>query len=96
MIDFDGFDWDDGNWPKCGKHGVAQEEIEKLFRAPSLRVEPAPAGHAGEHRWVAIGMGPHTNRWILVIFTTRGPEPKLRPLSARFMHQHEVLRYVRG
>ncbi|TBN45900.1 BrnT family toxin, partial [Paracoccus sediminis] len=21
-----GFDWDDGNWPKCGKHGVSRAE----------------------------------------------------------------------
>jgi uncharacterized protein len=26
-----GFDWDDGNWPKCGKHGVTKNEIESLF-----------------------------------------------------------------
>ena len=25
-----GFDWDDGNWPKCGKHGVSREEIEQV------------------------------------------------------------------
>jgi len=24
-----GFDWDDGNWPKCGKHGVSRTEIEQ-------------------------------------------------------------------
>ncbi len=26
-----GFDWDDGNWPKCAKHGVTKNEIESLF-----------------------------------------------------------------
>ena len=31
-MEFDGFDWDDGNWPKCGKHGVGQAEIEALLR----------------------------------------------------------------
>jgi uncharacterized protein len=27
----DGFDWDSGNWLKCGKHGVAREEIEQVL-----------------------------------------------------------------
>ena len=27
----DGFDWNDGNWPKCGKHGVSGAEIEERF-----------------------------------------------------------------
>ena len=26
-----GFDWDDGNWPKCGKHRVSREEIEQVL-----------------------------------------------------------------
>ncbi len=30
---FGGFDWDSGNWPKCGKHGVSKEEIEELFHS---------------------------------------------------------------
>ena len=25
------FDWDEGNWPKCGKHGVSRSEIERMF-----------------------------------------------------------------
>ena len=28
---FDGFDWDDGNWPKCARHGLSKEEIESVF-----------------------------------------------------------------
>ena len=35
---FLGFEWDEGNWPKCGKHGVTREEIELLFA--SARVAP--------------------------------------------------------
>jgi hypothetical protein len=23
-----GIQWDGGNWPKCGKHGMSREEIE--------------------------------------------------------------------
>jgi len=29
-----GFDWDEGNLPKCLKHGVSQDEIEDVFRHP--------------------------------------------------------------
>ena len=35
---FTGFEWDDGNWPKCGKHGVTREEIEQFFS--SAKVAP--------------------------------------------------------
>jgi uncharacterized DUF497 family protein len=35
-----GFDWDDGNWPKCGKHGVSREEIERLFLEGHALVAP--------------------------------------------------------
>jgi len=30
-MDITGFDWDDGNWPKCGKHGLSREHIQRLF-----------------------------------------------------------------
>ena len=96
MIDFDRFEWDDGNWPKCGTHGVTKEEIELLFRSASLRVEPVPKELSVEPRWIAIGLGPQTARWILVVFTSRGPEPKVRALGARFMHQKEILKHVTG
>ena len=26
-----GFEWDQGNWPKCGKHGVSRAEIEYVL-----------------------------------------------------------------
>lgn len=26
-----GFDWDDGNWPKCARHGLTKAEIEEVF-----------------------------------------------------------------
>lgn len=29
--DISGYDWDDGNYQKCQKHGVSIEEIETLF-----------------------------------------------------------------
>ena len=33
------FEWDEGNWPKCGKHGVSKDEIEDIFESdPRLSV----------------------------------------------------------
>ena len=47
-----GFDWDQGNWPKCGKHGVSREEIEQvLLNSPAVMPDP----HQNEPRMRAIG-----------------------------------------
>lgn len=32
----DGFDWNEWNWPKCGKHGVSREEIEAMLLSNPL------------------------------------------------------------
>ena len=40
----DGFDWDDGNWPKCAKHGLTKEDIESVFATDSVSVFPAKEG----------------------------------------------------
>jgi len=38
-----GVDWDDGNWPKCGKHGVSLEEIEQVLPGnPAVMPDPDP------------------------------------------------------
>jgi len=31
-----GFEWDEGNWPKCGKHGVSKDEIEHVLSSGPL------------------------------------------------------------
>jgi len=50
----DGFDWDEGNWPKCGGHGLTREEIEDVFlHAPD--VFPDVAHSTTETRHLAIG-----------------------------------------
>ena len=85
-----GFDWDEGNWPKCGKHGVTKAEIESLFgNRPSLYLDPNHSD--SEQRYRAIGSGV-SNRYILVAFTFRNQNANryLRPISARYMHQKEV------
>ncbi len=50
---FLGFEWDEGNWPKCGKHGVTREEIEHLFT--SARVAPDLMHSQQETRYIAVG-----------------------------------------
>ncbi len=86
-----GFEWDDGNWPKCGKHGVSQDEIEEMFLgAPAVMADPNPK----ELRQRAIGKTAN-GRYVFVVFVYRlvGGNVKIRPISARFMHQREIDRY---
>lgn len=86
-----GFDWDEGNWPKCGKHGVSREEIEQvLSSSPAVMPDPFP----DEPRMRAIGKTT-AGRYVFVVFMLRGIEnsTKLRPISARFMHQKEIIHY---
>jgi uncharacterized protein len=92
LFDFDGFDWDDGNWPKCGSHGLEPYQIEAVFNDPDLVVAPDAAHSVAEQRWIAVGRTVTSGHWTLVIFTRRGRA--IRPVSARYMHRKEVLRYV--
>jgi len=88
-----GFDWDDGNWPKCGKHGVSREEIEYvLLNEPVIRVDPYPH----EQRMRAIGKTA-IGRYVFLVFVFRGMggRMKLRPVSARYMHLKEVSNHAR-
>jgi uncharacterized protein len=89
-----GFDWDDSNWPKCGKHGVSKAEIEGLFFASPLTFPDS--GHSKtEERFKAIGKSIN-GRFVYVNFVLRKSymrETLIRPISARFMHQKEIDRY---
>jgi uncharacterized protein len=90
-----GFQWDDGNWPKCGKHGVSLNEIEAV-----LAGEPAvfldKGSDASEQRFNAVGRTP-SGRYVFVAFTLRTADGAqvIRPISARYMHAREVKRYER-
>lgn len=89
------FDWDAGNWPKCGKHGLSKDEIEAVFLAkPSVLFDP-DSSH-DEERYKAIGRNSE-GRHVYVSFTMRPKkdEPYIRPISARYMHQKEIDRYER-
>jgi uncharacterized protein len=91
-----GFDWDDGNWPKCAKHGVSREEIEALFtNEPGIFAHPNHSAY--EQRLRAIGQTDE-GRMVYVSFTLRSrPEGIfVRPVTARYMHMKEVKRYDRG
>ena len=90
-----GFEWDEGNWPKCGKHGVSREVIEALFRiGPAVYADPEHS--LQEQRLRAIGKT-EAGKWVLIAFTLRrrGAESFVRPISARYIHQREVEHYDR-
>ena len=88
-----GFDWDQGNRGKCRKHGVPLAEIETLLSG-APRVAPDPAHSAAETRFIAIGSN-DAGRPMFVAFTIRLRDGKrlIRPISARYMHVKEALRY---
>ena len=88
---FAGFDWDEGNWPKCGKHGVSRDEIEQvLLGTPSVMPDP----HPDEPRMRAIGKTA-IGRYVFLVFMPRklNGQAVLRPISARYMHQKEIDHY---
>jgi uncharacterized DUF497 family protein len=86
-----GFEWDSGNWPKCGKHGVSREEIEQvLLGEPAVMTDPCP----DESRMRAIGKT-QAGRYVFLVFMLRENDGliKLRPVSARYMHKKEISHY---
>jgi uncharacterized protein len=90
-MEFDGFDWDRGNWPKCGSHGVTKLEIELVLRGELItNFDPEPT----EQRLRAVGKN-QTGRSVFVVYTVRETDGRrlIRPISARFMHDKEVRRY---
>jgi uncharacterized DUF497 family protein len=95
VLEFDGFQWDDGNRAKCRQHGVSHADIEGIFEgSPGVYDD---AGHSGrERRLRAIGPT-NTGRYVFVAFTVRQEHGKtlIRPISARYMHDKEVRHYER-
>lgn len=85
-----GFDWDNGNWPKCGKHGVSREEIERLFLEGQAQVAP-DLKHSTQTESRHIAVGWVDGRPLFVAFAIRGEF--IRPISARYMHAKEVSNY---
>lgn len=89
----DVFDWDEGNWPKCGKHGVSKAEIEFVFMNAPL-VKPDRTPQDAETRYNAVGKNKN-GRHIFIVFTLRQKEDDryVRPISARYMHKKEIKHY---
>jgi uncharacterized DUF497 family protein len=86
-----GFDWDNGNWPKCGKHGVTKEEIEEIFQTSfAVMSDPYP----DEPRMRGIGRTT-AGRYVFLVFMFRliDGQTFIRPISARYMHQREIDHY---
>ena len=86
-----GFDWDEGNRKKCQKHGVSVKAIEGLF-AGTVAINPDPS--ITEHRFRAIGKT-EGGRHVFLVFTFRKHEAGMliRPISARYMHNKEIVLY---
>lgn len=86
-----GFDWDSGNWPKCGKHGVGREEIEHVLKHMTFRI---PDPNPEEKRFRTAGRT-ESGRAVFIVFTHRETREGryLRPISARFMHAKEMEHY---
>ena len=89
-MEFDGFEWDNGNRNKCRKHGVSIAEIESLFYGMPL-VGPDVRHSGKEERFRAAGITAK-GRNLFVVFTLRrkGKDVLIRPISARYMHRKEV------
>lgn len=86
-------EWDAGNWPKCGKHGVSRVEIEQVLGAG--RIAPDIRHSAQEPRYIAVGRT-QEQRPVFVAFAVRKqPDGRqtIRPISARYMHAREAKRY---
>ncbi|PIW09003.1 MAG: hypothetical protein COW39_07350 [Comamonadaceae bacterium CG17_big_fil_post_rev_8_21_14_2_50_60_13] len=91
-MNISGFEWNDGNWPKCGKHGVSREEIEQVLMGnPAVMPDP----HPSEPRMRAIGTTT-AGRFVFLVFMLRklGNKAVIRPISARYMHQKEIDHYA--
>jgi len=86
-----GIEWDDGNWPKCGKHGVSKNEIEYVLKHTKLRI-PDPNPNETRFRTAAQTKN---GRYVFVVYTHRQHTigTYLRPISARYMHREEIIKY---
>jgi len=86
-----GVEWDEGNWPKCGKHGAEKAEIEDVLENMTFRIrDPYPDEERYNTAHPAM-----TGRHIFVVYMYREHDNKvfLRPISARPMHEREVKKY---
>ena len=93
-ISFELFDWDDGNRDKCQKHGVSIEEIETALMNEAFVILPDLMHSDEEDRLIATGQA-ENGRHLFVVITMReiSGQSRVRPISARYMHEKEVKKY---
>ena len=84
------FNWDDGNLTTCQKHGLTRTEIEYAL-SHNARFAADPDHSLTEQRFIAVSRTAE-GRSVFVAFCWR--DEKLRPISARYMHQKEALRHA--
>jgi uncharacterized DUF497 family protein len=92
---FDGFDWDQGNWPKSAKHGLTRGAIEGALQG-ELTIFDDPFDARMEKRFRAIGKDA-AGRSVFIVFCLRqrNGETLIRPISAQYMRDKEVRHYAR-
>jgi hypothetical protein len=84
----EGFEWDEGNRGKNGKHGVTDGESEQVFFGDPLLVLPDLRHSLLETRFHALGRT-LDHRLLHVTFTLRDSGRLIRIISARDMHRKE-------
>ncbi|MBL9074621.1 BrnT family toxin [Tabrizicola sp.] len=82
------FDWDDGNSAKCARHGLSRAEIEYAL-THGARFAPDVDHSLTEQRFIAVSRTA-LGRPVFIAFCWR--DGRLRPISARYMHQREARR----
>ena len=90
----EGFDWDAGNRHKCQKHGLTVDQIEHVVGHAETLIVRDIKNSTQEERFIAVGRTPQ-GRFAFVAFTARerGGRTLLRPISARYMHKKEIVKY---
>lgn len=86
-IEYEGFDWDQGNLLHAQQHDISFEVIERVFDQPVLYFLDAK-NSTSVKRWIAVGEF-ESRRYIFVAFTMRvvGAIRLIRPISARYVHR---------
>lgn len=85
------FEWDEANSDKIAhKHGISAKEAEEVFLSETALVLPDIAHSQAEDRFILVGQT-LLSTYLFVVFTVRGD--KIRIISARKMHQHEINKY---
>jgi uncharacterized DUF497 family protein len=91
-LDYDGFDWDEGNTGKVEER-VAIEVVEDFFKQKIL-IKEDTRHSLSEERFLAMGYTKE-GRCFFVAYTirTKGAEKLIRPISARYTHKKEEEAY---